>query len=157
MEGKEGLSEARGECRLGLGDAVFGASHFGGVAGDEVEHGLLRGELGDGRQDAAGVAGEEDDVGRVASGEAGDLGFGDVVNWVGTSGILRESGVVVICLAGFGVEDDVFEDRAESDGVEDVGLLFGGEVDAFGVALVKYQHLGSHFPRVEKHILRPRC
>lgn len=63
VEGKEGLGEAAGEGGLGLGDAVLGAGHLGGISGDEVEHGLGTVQLGDGGQDTTGVAREEDDVG----------------------------------------------------------------------------------------------
>ena len=62
MEGQERLGEATAERGLGLRDAVFRAGHFGGVAGDEVEHCLGGCEFGDGGKDAAGVTGEEDDV-----------------------------------------------------------------------------------------------
>lgn len=48
VQGEEGLGEARGEGGLGLGDTLFGSGHLGGVAGDEVEHGLGGVELGDG-------------------------------------------------------------------------------------------------------------
>lgn len=128
-----------------------------------MEHGLLGRELADGRQDAARVAGEEDDVGGVVLGDAGDLGVGDVVDRVGAgegigsqrsrismfekgrrvlpSGVFRESGVVVVCLPGFWVKDDVLENGAESDGVEDVGFFLGREVDGFGVALIECQRL----------------
>lgn len=70
---------------MGFGDAVFRAGHFAGVAGDEVEHCLGGGEFGDGREDAAGVAGEEDDVSGVGGGEAGEFGVGDVFDWVGAT------------------------------------------------------------------------
>ena len=81
---QERLREARREGRLGLGDAVLGAGHLGCVTGDEVEHGLGAVELRDGRQHAAGVAGEQDDVARVVAGDAGDFGIVDVFDWVGT-------------------------------------------------------------------------
>lgn len=91
MESKEGLGEAGGECSLGFRDAVFGAGHFGGVAGDEVEHCLLGGEFGDRGEDTAGVASEEDDVCGVVFREAGDLGVRDVFDWVGAVYIAKVS------------------------------------------------------------------
>lgn len=134
VQGQEGLGEAAGEGGLGLVDAVLGAGHLGGVAGDEVEHGLGAVELGDGRQDTAGVAGEEDDVGGHVVGQAGDLCVGDVLDGVGAAGVLGEGDVVVVDLAGDGVEDDVLEDGAVADGVVDIRLLLGRQANALGVA-----------------------
>ena len=134
VEGEERLSETGGECGLGFCDAVFGAGHLGGVAGDEVEHCLLAVEFGDGWENATGVAGEEDDVGWVAIGEAGDLGVLDVFDGVCAASVLCEGAVVVVDYAGFGVEDYVFEDTAEADGVEDVGFFLFRQIDAFGIA-----------------------
>lgn len=134
VESQEGLSEARRESSLGLGDTVLGTGHLGGVAGDEVEHGLLGGELGDGGQDTAGIAGEQDDVGGVVVALAGNLGILDVLNGVGATGVLGEGGIIVVDNAGDGVEDGVLEDGAEADGVENIGLLLGGEANALGVA-----------------------
>jgi hypothetical protein len=134
VQGQEGLSEARRESSLGLGNTVLGTSHLGGVAGDEVEHGLLGGELGDGGQDTAGIAGEQNDVGGVVVALAGDLGVLDVLNGVGATGVLGEGGIVVVDVAGDGVEDSVLKDGTEADGVENIGLLLGGETNALGVA-----------------------
>lgn len=134
VQGQEGLGEARGEGGLGLGDTVLGTGHLGGVTGDEVEHGLLGGELGDGGKDTAGVASEQDDVGGVVVALAGNLGILDVLDGVGAAGVLGEGGVIVVDNAGDGVEDDVLEDGAEADGVENIGLLLGGETNALGVA-----------------------
>jgi hypothetical protein len=50
-----------------------------------VEHGLLRCDFGDGRKDAQGIAGEEDDVARVFGGEAGDFGVFDMLDGVGAA------------------------------------------------------------------------
>jgi len=66
VESEERLREARREGSLGLGDTLLGTGHLGSVTGDEVVHGLLGAELGDGRKDTAGVAGEEDNVLGVA-------------------------------------------------------------------------------------------
>ncbi len=130
---QEGLGETGREGCLGFGDAVFGPGHFGGVARDEVEHGLLARQFGDGRQDTTGITGEKDDVRRVVLGETGDLGIGDVFDGVGASSILRQRGIVVIGLPGCWVEDDVLQDGSEFDCIKDVWLLVGGQVDTFGV------------------------
>jgi hypothetical protein len=134
VESQEGLGEARGEGGLGLGDTLFGTGHLGGVTRDKVVHGLLGAELGDGREDTTGVACEEDDVGRVAAGNAGDLGVLDVLDGVCAASVLGEGGIIVVDNSGGGIENDVLEDGTELDGVEDIRLLLGGETNALGVA-----------------------
>jgi len=134
VEGKEGLGEARGEGGLGLGDTLLGTGHLGGVARNEVVHGLLGVELGDGWEHTAGVAGEQDDVLRVAVRLAGDLGVLDVLDGVGAASVLGQGVVIVVDDTGDGVEDDVLEDGAELDGVENIRLLLGGEANGLGVA-----------------------
>ena len=134
VKSQEGLSEARREGSLGLSDTILSTGHLGGVTGDEVEHGLLGGELGDGGQDTAGITGEQDDVGGVVVGDAGNLGVLDVLNGVGATGVLGKGGIVVVNNAGDGVENGVLENGTEADGVENIGLLLGGETNALGVA-----------------------
>lgn len=134
VQSQEGLSEARRESSLGLGDTVLSTGHLGGVTRDEVEHGLLGGELGDGGQDTAGITGEENDVGGVVVADAGELGVLNVLDGVGATGVLGEGDIVVVDNTGDGVEDGVLEDGAELDGVENIGLLLGGETNALGVA-----------------------
>lgn len=134
VQSQERLSKARGEGSLGLGHPVLGAGHLGGVARDEVEHGLLGGELGDRGQHATGVAGQQDDVGRVVVGAAGDLGVVDELDRVRAAGVLRQGAVVVVDVARDGVEDHVLQHGAEADRVVDVGLLLGGQPNALGVA-----------------------
>lgn len=134
VKSQEGLSEARREGSLGLSDTILSTGHLGGVTGDEVEHGLLGGELGDGGQDTAGITGEQDDVGGVVVGDAGNLGVLDVLNGVGATGVLGKGGIVVVNNAGDGVENGVLENGTEADGVENIGLLLGGETNALGIA-----------------------
>jgi hypothetical protein len=43
---------------------------------------LLGGEFGDRRKDASGIAGKEDDVGRVLFGNARDQGIGNILDGV---------------------------------------------------------------------------
>ena len=92
MQRQEGLSKARRKGRLRLRDTVFGPCHLGGVARDEVEHGLGAVELGDWWQHAAGIAGEEDDVAGVVGGEARDFGVVDVFDGVGAVGLVSMFG-----------------------------------------------------------------
>lgn len=134
VKSQERLGEAGGEGRLGLGDTVLSTGHLGGVSRDEVEHGLGAVELGDRRQNTTGIAGQQDDVARVALGQAGDLGVGDVLDGVGASGVLSQGGVVVVDLASLLVKDDVLQNGAVADGTVNIRLLLGRETDALGVA-----------------------
>lgn len=134
VQSKEGLSEAAGESSLGLGDAVLSTGHLGGVTRDEVEHSLVAVELGDGRQDTAGVACEEDDVGGRVGGEARNLGVGDVLNGVSASSVLSKGRVVVVNLTGKRVEDNVLKDGTVSDSAVDIGLLLSRQTNGLGVA-----------------------
>lgn len=134
VQSEEGLGEAGGEGGLGFCYTVLSAGHLGGVTRDEVEHGLLSGELGDRGQDTTSVAGEEDDVCGVVVGQAGNLGVLDVLDGVGTTGVLSEGGVVVVDNTADGVENDVLENGTEADGIENIGLLFSGQSNALGIA-----------------------
>ena len=78
------MGEAGGEGGLGFRDPDFSTGHFGGVAADEVVHGLFGGEFGDWGQNAAGVTGEEDDICRVIVRDARDFSVFNVFDWVGT-------------------------------------------------------------------------
>ena len=66
-----------------FGDALFGAGDLGGVARDEVEHGLLGVKLRDRWKDTTSVAGEKNDVAGVVIGDAGNESVLDVFNGVG--------------------------------------------------------------------------
>lgn len=66
--------------------------------------------------------------------EARNLGVLDVLNWVCTAGVLCEGGVIVVYDTRCWVKDDIFEDRTELDGVENIRLLLGGQTNALGVA-----------------------
>ena len=133
MPDEKRRAETGGERRLRLGDAHFGAGDFGGVAGDEMIHRLLRIEFRDRRQHAEGIAREEDDVGRV-TGDARDLRVADELDRIGAARVLREAGVAEIDVPVFGIEDDVLQHRAEVERVEDFRLGFRGQVDRLRVA-----------------------
>lgn len=134
VQSQEGLSKAGREGGLGLLDTVLSASHLGGVTRDEVEHGLVAVQLGDGRKDTARVAGEEDNVGGHVGRQARNLGVGNVLDGVGAAGVFGESVIIVVDGTGVGVEDDVLEDGTVADGAIDIGLLLSGEANALGVA-----------------------
>lgn len=78
VEDQEGSAEACREGSLGFNDAIFGTGDLGSVARDEVVHGLLGSQLGDGRQDTKCIAGQQDNVLGVAA-HAGNLSVGNVV------------------------------------------------------------------------------
>jgi len=95
---------------------------------------LLRGKLTDGGQHTERVTSQHDDVARLAVDGARNLGVGDELDGVCAAGVLGDAHVVVIRDTTTRVVDDVLEDGAVPDSVEDFGLLFGGEVDALGIA-----------------------
>lgn len=134
VESKERLSEASGESGLRFRDTFLGTAHLGSVAGDEVVGDGAGVELGDRWEDTGGVAGEEDEVFRVAVGDAREFDVGNVFEWVGGTGVLGESGVVVVDFTGVLVEDDVLENGTVADGTVDFRLLFAAEADALCVA-----------------------
>lgn len=134
VKSQEWLSEAGREGGLWLGDTFLGSSHLGGVARDEVEHGLGGVELGDWRENPASVASEENDVLGVSVRNTWNLGVVDILNWVGATGVLGESDIIVIDETGLWVEDNVLKDGAELDGVVNIWLLLSGETNALGVA-----------------------
>lgn len=134
VESKEGLGEAGREGGLRLSDTLLGSGHLGGVSGDEVEHGLGGVELGNWWENTASVAGEENDVLWVSVRNTRNLGIVDVLNWVGTTGVLGEGDIVVVDETGLWIEDNVLKDGAELDGVVNIWLLLGRETNALGVA-----------------------
>lgn len=95
--------------------------------------GLVVRELGDGREQAVGVAGEEDEVVGVSA-DGRELGVGDVLEGVGDAGVLGDAGVVVVDLAAVLVgEARILDNRAELDGAKDEWLVHGVEADALRV------------------------
>lgn len=134
VEDDEGLAVAGREGGRGLNNAVLGTGGLRGVTSNEVVLSLLRRETRDGGKDTESVAGEHDDVRRLAVGNARNLGVGDVLDGVGATSVLGDRDVVVVGNAVSGVVDNVLEDGTEADGVVDLGLLLGREVDALGVA-----------------------
>src|SRR3546814_13031628 len=62
MARHERRAEAGRKGRLWLGDADLGARDLGGIAGQEVIHGLIGRQPGDRRQYAERIGGQNDDV-----------------------------------------------------------------------------------------------
>lgn len=152
VEDDEGLTVTCREGWGGLDDTIFSTGGLGGVTSDEVVLSLLGGKSGDGGKDTEGVATEHNDVRGLTVCDTGDFGVRDVLDGVGTSSVLGDGNVVVVGFTIGGVVDNIFEDRAKLDGIEDLGFLqgqvsgctngkmmlirthlFGREVDALGV------------------------
>ena len=117
----------------------------GGVSAEEVVDGLVVGQLGDGRQEAVGVAGEEDEVVGVAS-DCRELRGGHVLERVGDTGVLRDAGVAEVDLSFVFVgEARVLDDRAELDRVVDQRLVDRVQADALRVgAALDVRDAGRH-------------
>lgn len=104
------------------------------VSCKEVVTCLLRREFADWWKDTKRVASQHDDIARLTIDRAWNLRIRDELNRICTTSILRDADVVVVRYARLEVIDDVLEDTAKADGVEDLGLLLGRKVDALGVA-----------------------
>jgi len=72
----------------------------------------------------------------VRLGNARDLGVGDEVDGVSTSSVLGQGGIIVVDETSIGVEDNVLENRAEADGVEDFWFFLGGQSNALSLAII---------------------
>ncbi|KAH3686254.1 hypothetical protein WICPIJ_002751 [Wickerhamomyces pijperi] len=121
------------ESGFWLSDTFFGTSHFGGVTGDEVVHDLGVGQLGDWRQDTTGVTGQKDNVLWVLVSVTWQLCGWNVFDWVSTSGVLSDGGVIVVDNSGFFIVDNVFQHGTELDRTKDFWLLFTAQVQTLGV------------------------
>src|SRR5215469_16719305 len=104
----EGCSEASAEGGLGFGDPFLRAGHFGGIAGQEVIHGLRRGQFCNGRQHAKSVSREHDDVGGMST-EALQRSIRNMTNGVRSTSIFSERGIVQVEAAGGAVKGHIFE------------------------------------------------
>ena len=143
---EEGLTEACAERRRGLGDAALGAGQLGGEAAQEVVLGLLAVEDRHGRQHAEGVGAEEDHLLGGGAVAVGTLDVLDVIDGIAHAGVLGDTLVGKVNLAGGLVDGDVLEQCVAADGVVDVRLGLGVEVDDLGIAAaleVEHALLGS--------------
>jgi len=134
VENDERRAVASRESGDRLQNTIFSTRGLRGITGQEMVGSLLGGELADGREDTKGIAGQHDDVRGLAVDDARNLSIGDILDGVCASCVLGNADIVVIGRAVIGVVDDVLEDGAVADSIEDIRLLFSGEVDALGVA-----------------------
>lgn len=125
MEDNEGLTVTCGESGRRLDDTIFSTGSLGSVTSNEVVLSLFESKSGDGRKDTEGIATEHNDVGGLTVCDTGDLGIRDVLNGVGASSVLGDGNIVVVRFAIGRVVDNIFEDGAELDGIEDFRFLKG--------------------------------
>ena len=126
---------AEGDLRFDA-QADFRARDLAGIAGDEVVDGLVGSEPRDGRHHAGSVAGEEDDVLRMAGALLRESIL-DKGERISRAGVLRHRVVVQIHVAGDGVVNHVLDDGPEAAcGGEDLRLGLGRESNDLGVATV---------------------
>lgn len=95
--------------------------------------GLLGCQLTHRRKHSKCVAGQHDDVGWLAVDNARNLGIWDILDGIGATCVLSDTNIVVVWDPRLGVVDNVFEDTAKPNGIEDIWLLFRRQVSAFGV------------------------
>ena len=126
---------AEGDLRFDA-QADFRPRDLAGIAGDEVVDGLVGSQARDGRHHAGGVAGEENDVLRMARALFGQM-IVNVFERISGARVLRDLVVVQIDVARDGIERHVFQDGAEAagDGV-DLRLGFLRKPNDLGVAAV---------------------
>lgn len=89
---------------------------------------LLGSKSGDGGKDTEGVATEHNDVGGLTVCDTGDLGIRNVLDGVCTSSVLGNGNVVVVGFPVGRIVNNIFEDGAKLDGIEDLGFLQGLQV-----------------------------
>jgi hypothetical protein len=100
-----------------------------------MKHGLRGVELRNRWEDTARITSEENDVAGMIGRQTWNLGVRNVLDGIGTTGVLSQGWIIVIDYTSLGVEDDVLEDGTKLDGVEDIGLFLSWETNALGVAL----------------------
>ena len=121
--------------RLGA-QADLRARDLAGVAGDEVVDGLVGSQPRDGRHHPGSVAGEEDDVLRMA-GLLLRQAVRNVRERIGGARVFRDAVVVQVQMARERIEGHVLQDGAEPAGAGiDLRLGVGRQADDLGIAAV---------------------
>jgi hypothetical protein len=69
--------------------------------------------------------------------------------------VFRQSCIVIINKTGGWVKDDVFKNRTELDGVENIGLLFTRKTDTLCVALQDI--ISEAMSMLLEHLHHPQC
>jgi len=133
MPNEERFAKTRRERRLRLFNANFGSGDLCGITADEVVHCLIGRQLADRWKNAERIAGKEDDVLGMAA-LASFFDVLDVVDRIGSAGVFGQRIVVIIDVASRFVEDGVFENGSELDGVINLRFAFSGKMDALRIA-----------------------
>jgi hypothetical protein len=100
MKDNEGSTVAGGEGRNRLQDTVFSSWSLRSVTSQEVVASLLGGELGHGRKDTKGIAGQHDNVAWLSVGYTRNPGIGNKLDGVSATSILGDADIIVIGCTG---------------------------------------------------------
>ena len=134
MARHEGGAKASGEGRLRLRHAPFGSGHTGGIAAEEMIHGLFRRQLRNRRQYAKGISRQHDDILRLTA-HPRCFDIGNEINRVRGTGVFRQRSIIQIAFTGQGIEHDIFQNRAESlRSGENFRFCLLAEIDHLGIA-----------------------
>lgn len=134
VEGKEGLTEAGGESSDGFLDSHFGSGDLGGVSRNEVEFGLSGSQFSDRRQHTVSVTSQKHDVLGVTT-HRGELGVGNVLQGVRSSGVFSNRNVVEINSSLLVVQKQhVLHQSTELQGVVNLRLFVSSQTNALRVA-----------------------
>jgi hypothetical protein len=115
--------------------SVKGVEYYSrSIPGKEVVTCLRGCEFAHRRKHTESIASKHDDVRRLTINGTRNVGIRNVLDRVSAAGVLGNADVIVVGHARNRVVHDILEDATETDGIEDLGFLFSGKVDAFGVA-----------------------
>lgn len=135
MEWQEGFSIAGRESGDGLCHAHLSSWHLRGEPRNEMVHGLLAFQLGDGWHHSEGVTSQKDNVFGVTT-NGWQLDIPDVLEWVADTCVRRLRDVVVVDDARavvVAVVVGVLDDGSEFDGIENIRFLLSRETISLGV------------------------
>lgn len=120
MQRKEDLSEAGRECRFGGfgGRRQISAAHLGCVARQELVIGLLIRQPSHWRQDSLGIAGQEDDIGRMGS-NRWDMDILQEIQGESRPGIRSNRDIIEVDFSGMRIEATILDDGPISNGIID--------------------------------------
>ena len=95
---------------------------------------LLWRKLAHGRKHTKRVACKHNDVARLPIDRAWYMRIRNELDRVRAARVLRDAHVVIVRRPTVGIVDDVLKDASKADGIVNLGLLRGGEVDGLGIA-----------------------
>jgi hypothetical protein len=130
---------------VGTAFAVRTKTSSRSISSQEMITSLLRREFAHRRQNTIRVASEHNNISRLVIAHARNLRVRNELDRIRASRILRNRNIVIIRDSRARMINDVFEDRAESNGPVDLGFFFSREVDAFCITSsfdVEYSGIG---------------